>query len=104
MAHHKPYARTMKLDLAAPNHYVFPIETQVLKANVGEYHMEQVGAHDERLDVTRRHHNLDGTCDIYAVVETGGEYWVHTPEKIEQVRILEGGEAVVLHLKYRNHT
>jgi hypothetical protein len=94
----------MKLDLAAPDRYVFPIETQVLAANVGEYHMEQVGEHDERLDVTRRHHNLDGTCDIYALVETGGEYLVHTPEKIQQLRIREGGEVDSIHIKYRNHT
>jgi hypothetical protein len=94
----------MKLDLAAPDCYVFPIEAQVLAANVGEYHMEQIGEHDERLDVTKRHHNLDGTCDIYAVVEAGAEYMVHTPEKIQQLRIREGGEVVSIRIQYRNHT
>lgn len=94
----------MKLDLAAPEGYVFPIEAQVLAANVGEYHMEQIGEHDERRDVTRRHHNLDGSCDIYAVVEAGAEYLVHTPEKIQQLRIRHDGEVESIHIRYHNHT
>jgi hypothetical protein len=91
----------MKLDLVEPNKFTFPIETQVLAANVGQYHMEQIGEHDERMDVTRRHHNLDGTCDIYAVVETGAEYMVHTPEKMQRLCIREGGEVVSIQLIYR---
>jgi trehalose utilization protein len=91
----------MKLDPVAPNKYTFPIESQVLSANFGEYHMEQVGEQDDRYDVTKRHPNLDGTCDIYAIVETGGEYLVHTPEKIQQLRIHEGGEVVSIAIQYR---
>lgn len=94
----------MKLDLAAPDRYVFPIESQVLAANVGQYHMEQIGEHDERLDVTRRHHNLDGSCDIYAVVEAGAEYLVHTPEKIQQLRIRQDGQVISIHTRYHNHS
>lgn len=90
-----------KLDLAAPDKYIFPIASQVLSANIGAYHMEQLGDHNEKKDITKRHHNLDGTCDIYALVEVGGEYLVHSPEKEQHCRIEEGGEMVVLHTQYR---
>jgi hypothetical protein len=91
----------IKLDRVEQNKYTFSIENQVLSTNVGQYHMEQVGEHDEKFDVTKRHHNLDGTCDIYAIVETGGQYLVHTPEKIQHLRIHDGGEVESLQIQYR---
>jgi hypothetical protein len=94
-------AAMMKLDPVEANRYTFPIESRVLSANLGEYHIEQLGEHDEKLDVTKRHPNLDGTSDIYAIVEAGEEYLVHTPEKIQQLRIREGGEVISLHIQYR---
>ena len=90
-----------KLDLAAPGKYTFPIASQVLSANIGAYHMEQLGDHNTKNDVTKRHHNLDGTCDIYALVEVGGEYLVHSPEKVQHCRIEEGGEVAVLSTQNR---
>jgi hypothetical protein len=91
----------MKLDWVELNKYTFPIENNVLSANIGAYHMEQIGEHDERYDVTKRHSNLDGTTDIYAIVDTGGEYLVHTPEKTQRLRIQEGGEVVSIQIQSR---
>jgi hypothetical protein len=94
----------MKLDPVEFNKYTFPIENEVLSVNIGEYHMELIGDHNEKLDVTKRHHNLDGTCDIYAIVETGGQYLVHTPEKVHHLQIAEGGIVVSLQVHYRKHS
>jgi hypothetical protein len=91
----------MKLDPVELNKFTFPIESQVLAANFGAYHMEQLGEHDARYDVTKRHPNLDGTCDVYAIVETGQEYLVHTPEKIQQLIIREGGVVESVEIQYR---
>lgn len=89
-----------KLDFAGPDRYTFPIASQVLSANIGAYRMERLGDHHEKSDVTKRHHNVDGTCDIYALVEVGAEYLVHSPEKEQHCRIGEGGEVIVLGTKY----
>ncbi|MGV3502642.1 MAG: hypothetical protein ACO1O1_02990 [Adhaeribacter sp.] len=89
-----------KLDLASPGKYTFPIASQVLSANIGAYRMERLGDHNEKSDVTKRHHNLDGTCDIYALVEAGGEYLVYSPEKEQRCRIGEGGGLVVIRTDY----
>lgn len=89
-----------KLDLASPDKYTFPIASQVLAANILAYRMERLGDHNERSDVTKRHHNLDGSCDIYALVEVGGEYLVHSPEKEQHCRIAEGGEVIVLSINF----
>ena len=94
----------MKLDPVEANKYSFPIASDVLSGNIGEYHMELIGEHDERLDVTKRHHHLDGTCDIYAIVEPGGHYVVHTPEKVHHLQIAAGGIVVSLQVYYRKHS
>jgi hypothetical protein len=91
----------MKLDLIAANKYNFPIEDQVLSVNIGGYHMEQIVEHNEKIDITKRAYNPDGTCNIYALVEAGEQYLVHTPEKSQQLRIGPGGEVVYLHTQYR---
>jgi hypothetical protein len=99
--HKKTESGMIKLDWVEGNRYAFPIENDVLPGNEGHYHMEQIGEHDERQDVTKCHHHLDGTCDIYAIVEAGAQYLVHTPEKVELLRIAAGGEVVVLQVCYR---
>lgn len=94
----------MKLDSIAPDKYTFVIEDQVLPVNAGQYHMEKVGEHEQKLDVTRRHPNLDGTCDIYAIVEPGAQYLVHTPEKVLQVGIGAGGQVTSMEIHYHRHS